>query len=140
MSIENEYKEAIKQVGQLTARDFLIAGASLYWAEGSKKETGAGFNFVNSDPKMVAFMYTWLHSALEIKKEDIILNVAINESHGDRIKEILNFWSSLLDLSVNSFGNTTFIHSPYKRIYINRNSYQGMIRMKVRRSSSWNAI
>lgn len=52
-SIEKNYKEASRLIGNLSNRDLLIAGASLYWGEGSKSDRTAGFVFVNSDPDMV---------------------------------------------------------------------------------------
>ena len=57
-------------VSKLSERDLLIAGVSLYWAEGSKKETGAGFNFINSDPKMILLMNDWLKNIINIKKQE----------------------------------------------------------------------
>jgi hypothetical protein len=122
-------------VGELSNRDLLVAGISLYWAEGSKKETGAGFNFINSDPNMILFMNNWLKNVINIKKQDICFNLVINSSHKSREDQILKFWSNLLDLEIQDFGNTVFINTKYKREYKNHQDYTGMIRIKVKKSS-----
>lgn len=122
-------------VGELSNRDLLVVGISLYWAEGSKKETGAGFNFINSDPNMILFMNNWLKNVINIKKQDICFNLVINSSHKSREDQILKFWSNLLDLEIQDFGNTVFINTKYKREYKNHQDYTGMIRIKVKKSS-----
>jgi len=135
-SIEKEYIQAQNLLGNITSRDLLIIGIGLYWAEGSKKETGSGFSFINSDPLMVKMMYEWLLSIMGMKREQLIVNLAINISHKEREDEILKFWSNLLDFPVRDFGNTTFIKTPYARVYDNHPAYFGMLRIKVK-SSSW---
>lgn len=133
--IKNEQKISKQIIKKISNRDLLIIGVSLYWAEGSKKETGAGFSFINSDPDMVKIMYKWLVDLMYIKKEELIINVAINIIHKNRINKVLNFWSKMLDLPVSSFGKTIFIKTPLKRVYANHNSYYGMLRIKVKKSS-----
>ncbi len=135
-SIEREYIEAKKIINTLSDRDLLIMGAALYWAEGSKKETGSGFSFINSDPLMIKIMYKWLIKIMNIKKDQLTINLAINIVHKEREKEILKFWSNLLDFNLGAFGNTTFIKTPHLRMYDNHTNYFGMLRIKVK-SSSW---
>lgn len=134
--IEREYTEAVKVIKNLGHRDLLIMGVGLYWAEGSKKETGSGFSFVNSDHFMIKVMYEWLLHIIKIRKDQLILNVSINISHKERESEILKFWSNLLDFSIEDFGNTNFIKTPHLRVYKNHSNYFGMLRIKVK-SSSW---
>ncbi len=85
---------------------------------------------------MVKMMYEWLIKTMNIGKELLIINLAINIVHKERESEILKFWSNLLDFPVEDFGNTTFIKTPHLRTYHNHNNYFGMLRIKVR-SSAW---
>lgn len=126
----------IPKYGNINERDLLILGIGLYWAEGSKKETGSGFNFINSDPQMIKIVYDWLLQIMDIPKNQIIINLVINISHKEREGEILNFWSNLLNFKLVDFGNTIFIKAPHRRRYNNHSNYFGMIRIKVK-SSSW---
>ena len=134
--IEMENKIAKQEIGILTNRDLLIMGVALYWAEGSKKETGSGFSFINSDHLMIKKVYVWLLNSMNISKDQLIINLAINVIHKERELKILKFWSNLLDFPVEDFGNTTFIKTPHLRVYSNHDNYFGMLRIKVR-SSAW---
>lgn len=134
--IEKEYKEALKIVGKLSQRDVMVLCIGLYWAEGSKKESGGGFSFINSDADMIKIIYNFLINTMNIKKDQLIIHLAVNISHKYREREILKFWSNLLDFKLEDFGNTTFIKTPHTRQYNNHTKYYGMIRLKVR-SSSW---
>jgi len=135
-SIELEYIKAKKTINKVNPRDLLIMGVGLYWAEGSKKETGSGFSFINSDCLMIKLVYEWLTRILCIKEDQLIINLVINEGHRTRELSVLKFWSNLLKLPIGSFGNTTFIKNPYRRKYDNHPNYFGMLRIKVR-SSAW---
>ena len=134
--IRNEYDRAREIIGYVTRRDLFIVGVALYWAEGSKKETGSGFSFINSDPKMVHLIFKWLVDIMDVKKDELIINLAINISHKEREEVILKYWSNLLDYNLNDFGNTTFIKTAHLRSYNNHIEYFGMIRIKVK-SSAW---
>jgi hypothetical protein len=135
-SIRKEYEKAKEIIGDINNRDLLILGMGLYWAEGSKKEDGGGFIFINSDPLMIRIMCKWLFEIIGVKKTDLTINLAINISHQNREKDILNFWSNLLDFEIEDFGSTTFIKTSYKRKYSNHDNYFGMLRIKVK-ASSW---
>jgi len=134
--VEEEERIARQMISNLSQRDTLIAGISLYWAEGSKKDTGEGFNFINSDPNMIKFMFSWLKIQMKVPIEKIRINVCINISHNKRIDEILSFWSNLLHFPIEKFSNTIYIRVPHKKVYENEKSYYGMIRIKVF-GSSW---
>ncbi len=133
--IQGEFIEAINLLGDLTVRDNLMIGIALYWAEGSKKETGAGFNFINSDPLMVKFMFVWLQKQMYIAPDEIFVNLVINHAFVAQEHEILKFWSNLLDLPMKRFGNSIFIKTLHKREYKNESLYCGMLRMRVAKSS-----
>lgn len=126
---------ANKTVSQISLRDRLIAGLALYWAEGSKADSTFGFVFVNSDPVMVRFMLDWLVEIMDVPKEQITAAVSINMMHKSRDKEVLNFWSHLLDLPLSSFSKTFFASSVRRKIYANHSRHFGVLRLSVRKSS-----
>jgi transcriptional regulator with XRE-family HTH domain len=51
-----------ERIGQLTEREFLVAGVALYAGEGSKRDRLVGF--ANSDPRMITFFLAWLRHGL----------------------------------------------------------------------------
>lgn len=123
------------EIGQISRRDLLIAGIALYWGEGSKSDK-TSLAFVNSDPSMIKFMYRWFNEVMGVKKEEFMPRIFINEIHRPRIKVVLNFWSSFLDLPISQFGNPVFLKMKQKKIYDNYNVYYGVLALKVRKSSN----
>jgi transcriptional regulator with XRE-family HTH domain len=58
--------EAAADVGVLSARDILIAGAIAYWCEGAKRKThrqGETVAFINSDPDLIKLFLRFLSTA-----------------------------------------------------------------------------
>ncbi|PIQ91979.1 MAG: hypothetical protein COV70_01600 [Parcubacteria group bacterium CG11_big_fil_rev_8_21_14_0_20_39_22] len=131
----SESKRWAKEVFyKFSERDMLIAGISLYWAEGSKTETTSGFLFVNSDPAMIKFMHDWLIDVMGIEKERIKPRLAINEIHEPRIGQVLKFWSDLLGVPIGKFKKPWYIKTKQKKIYSNYDSYFGVLRLGVEKS------
>jgi hypothetical protein len=62
--IERLLEEGRVRIGQLTEREFLVAGAALYAGEGTKRD--GAVRFANSDPRMIAFFCCWLRQFFEI--------------------------------------------------------------------------
>ncbi|MDP2704912.1 MAG: hypothetical protein U1D31_02080 [Patescibacteria group bacterium] len=133
-TIETYRIEAEKNVGRLSAREQLLLGTALYWAEGGRKSSG--FSFVNSDPNMIAFISKWLQGSFQIQKEDFIPRIYINELHKPRAEKILKFWSALLQLPRNQFRRISFIKTKQKKMYENYDNYYGMLALKIRRSTN----
>lgn len=121
-------------IEKINKRDLLIAGTSLYWAEGSKAESTSGFIFVNSDPVMIKFMFNWLKIIMNIKDGEMKPRIAINIIHKPRINKVIKFWSDLLKLPESQFGNPWYVNTKIKKVYENHDSYYGILRLGVVRS------
>lgn len=121
----------IKKVNQ---RELLIIGTALYWAEGSKSDATFGFQFINSNPDMILCMKKFLR-AVEVNDDDICCSIQINEIHKPRISTVLNFWKKLLRLSDEQIGNPSFVKTKINKIYENYDSYFGICRLRVRKST-----
>lgn len=128
-------KESSAEIGKLTYQELFLVGLGLYWAEGFKSSKEARLGFCNSDPRMVIFMIRWFKKALKIKAEDFILRTEFNESHKDREEDIKNFWSMLTNIPLNQFEKSYYHRSTWLREYPNRETYFGLLRIRVRRSS-----
>lgn len=126
---------ASQKIKTLSAKDLLLIGTALYWAEGSKTDSTSGFVFVNSDPKMIKVMFAWLTKVMFVKKEDIKVQISINDIHQPRIDVVLEFWSNLLELPTSSFRKTLFIKVPHRKVYENHDTYYGVLRIYVAKSS-----
>lgn len=61
--------------------------------------------------------------------------IFINEIHRQRIKKVLNFWSNLLQLPIEQFGNPVLLKMKQRKIYDNHESYYGVLSLKIRKST-----
>jgi hypothetical protein len=105
-------------------RLFLI-GVSLYWAEGSKR-TGE-FQFINSDPQMVSFMYAWINKFMNIDKNLIKRRLFIHRIPG--YENINLFWAQVLNIKPDSFEKT--IYKPTQHSIKKNPNYKGCLRLSI---------
>ncbi|MCR4334497.1 MAG: hypothetical protein NUV47_02080 [Patescibacteria group bacterium] len=124
-----------KDVKDLSRRDLYITGLALYWAEGYKKgneEVG----FTNSDPEIIKIMIKWFEKIYQIKLENFILRISINNVHSNRIQKIINYWSSITNVPTSQFTKTSLIKTISKKRYLNHDNYYGTLRIKIRRGTN----
>ena len=131
--IESQRKEGIEEVSNLSEGEFFTAGIALYWGEGFKAGGIAGFT--NSDPKVILFMVEWFKKYCKVSDSDFICRVGINASHGERVKEVENYWSNLTKIPLSQFTKTGLYKSALKKVYENHNEHFGTLRIKVRKGS-----
>ena len=97
-------EQAAAEIGPLTDREVLVAGAIAYWCEGAKNKTYRRpenrVTFVNSDPRLILFFLRFLEVA-EIDRERIRCNVAIHESSD--VAGAQRFWQQLTGLPSEQF-------------------------------------
>jgi len=134
-AVEKARLKAEHTIKPLTKYEKLITFLMLYWAEGSKGDRSS-FQFVNSDPVMVRLVFDIIRDYFEIKKIDIVCTIQINESHRPRIHTVLDFWQNLLELPSEQFTKVVYIKTASKKVYTNHDSYFGVCRLLVRRSTS----
>lgn len=132
-TIKQYNEDGIQNVGKLTHKELLIAGIALYWGEGSKTDK---LSFVNSDPSLIMFMYFWFQKVMNIEKQDFMPRVFINKSHKNRINKVIDYWSNLLQLPREQFGNPTLLKIKQKKIYPNHDQYYGMLALRIRNSTN----
>lgn len=136
--LENiKYYESLgkKEIGAISQRDFLFAGVALYWGEGSKTENSR-LAFTNSDPQAILFMYKWFKKIFGVPKRDFMPRIFINEIHKNRIDNVVAFWSKLLKLPKEQFGNPIFLKVKNKKVYDNHNQYYGVLSLRIKNSSN----
>ncbi|MBI3305718.1 helix-turn-helix domain-containing protein [Candidatus Nomurabacteria bacterium] len=105
MRIKRESKNQIaydyiaKRIGNISDREFLIAGLFLYWAEGSKTKAFA-IGLTNTNPTMLILFIRWL-KFFDVPKSK--LKVHLHLYSDMNIKKQINFWSKTLDIPVSQF-------------------------------------
>jgi len=129
--IKDLKRRGLNRLGKLSGRDFLVAGAALYWGEGSK--FGREVRFSNSDPEMIKFMTIWFKKIWKIDPKRFTLHVGINEIHRNRVEEVENYWSKLTKIPKEQFIKTTLIKVKNKKAYKNFPVYYGTLTIRIKK-------
>src|SRR5258708_1874906 len=132
LKIEKLKNDGIKEIGALSRRELFLIGSSLYWAEGFKKDSQAGF--ANSDPRMIKLFLRWLNECFGYNISNLSPRLTINISHKERTKEIEEYWSKETGIPIESFQKPFYQNVKWKKVYENQNEYYGVLRIKVRKS------
>ena len=128
-------KEGINQVGKLSKRELFLTGVALYWAEGFKSDSLAGF--CNSDPDMIKFFLTWLKTCFGYKNGDLRLRVGLNESFRDKTNEIGDFWVEFTGIDKEHFQKPFYQKVKWQKQYEHQENYHGVLRIRVRKSTDF---
>jgi hypothetical protein len=126
-------KSEIKNISQ---KEFWIAGALLYWAEGAKQNkhnVSQRVSFSNSDPKMILLFDKWLKKFCNVTPENIIYSIYIHETANT--EKARKFWEEILKTKINRLYLKK--HNPKtNRKYFK--DYNGLIQLDVRKSTDLN--
>lgn len=133
--IEKLKGNGIEEIGLLSKRELFLVGAALYWSEGFKKDSQAGF--ANSDSTMINLFLRWLYECFGYEVHDLIPRLTLNISHKDRVKEVEEFWSKETKIPIDYFRKPFFQNFKWKKVYDNPNNYHGVLRIKVRKSKDF---
>lgn len=123
------------EVGNLSKRDLFIAGISLYWAEGFKKDSQAGL--ASMDPGMINLYIRWLRECFGYQLDNLSVRVTVNISHEHRVGEIEKYWSKATGIPLVSFQKPFYQQFKWKKVYENQNEYYGVLRVKVCKSTDF---
>jgi transposase len=127
---------AVAEIGALTERELIIAGAIAYWCEGAKNKPYLRQDrvvFMNSDPGLIMFFLRFLDAA-GVGRDRLIYRVQIHESADVAAAE--QFWLALTGAAPDQFRTATLKRHNPKTVRKNVGSkYRGCLRVDVRRSS-----
>ena len=127
---------AAAEIGQLTDREVLIAGAIAYWCEGSKSKPyarGDRVIFTNSDPRLILFFLRFLDAA-GISRSDLRFCMQIHESAD--VAAAQRFWIEVTGSKDEQFLRPTLKrHNPKTTRKNVGDGYHGCLRIEVRRGT-----
>jgi hypothetical protein len=127
---------AAAQVGELTDREVLIAGAIAYWCEGAKSKPHRRSDrvmFINSDPALIRFFLRFL-DATGTARTDLSFRIYIHESAD--VEAAQRFWREITEASADQFRRPTLKHHNPKTVRKNvGEDYHGCLRIDVHRSA-----
>jgi hypothetical protein len=126
---------AAAEVGALSDREVLIAGAVAYWCEGVKNKPHRRHDrvsFINSDPTLINFFLRFLE-VVGVGPERLIFRVYIHENADASAAE--RFWLDVTRANPAQFRNPTLKrHNPRTVRKNTGDDYHGCLRVDVRRS------
>ncbi len=129
---------AEKDVLRFEDKELWLAGAMLYWAEGSKQKENnisQGVRFSNSDSGMIRLFVKWLKKICGVADSEIKCELYIHKSGNAMLAE--KFWNNHLKplkINVIYFKNNK-IRTRRKNI---GNKYYGLVTVRVRKSTNLN--
>jgi hypothetical protein len=128
--------DAAAEIGELSEREILIAGAVAYWCEGSKRKPPFNFEriiFVNSDPGLIQLFLRFLEG-VGVAREDLTYAVQIHETAD--AAEAQRFWQWVTGAPAEQFKKPAIKrHNPKTNRKNVGESYRGCLRIAVYRSS-----
>jgi hypothetical protein len=132
-----ETQAAAAEIGNLTERELLIAGAIAYWCEGTKSKPTRRANrvvFINSDPGLIRFFLRFLDVA-GVNRDDWVLRVHIHENADAEAAQ--RFWLEITGAHPSQFRSPTLKrHNPRTPRTNVGEDYHGCLRIDVRRSAA----
>jgi transcriptional regulator with XRE-family HTH domain len=127
---------AAAQIGELSDREILIAGAIAYWCEGAKNKPHNRqdrVSFFNSDPALIAFFLRFLDLA-GIMSDELIFRVQIHENAD--VAAAQRFWLDVTGADPSQFRRPSLKrHNPRTIRKKTGEDYHGCLRIDVRRST-----
>ena len=127
---------AAAEIGTLTQRELLIAGAIAYWCEGAKTKPHScsdRVEFINSEPRMILFFLHFLDAA-GVNRSQVRYRVYIHESADIAAAE--RFWLRLTGADQVQFMRSTLKRHNPKTVRKNLgDDYHGCLRISVRQSA-----
>lgn len=75
--IDRLLAEGAERIGELSDRDFLVAGVALYAGEGAKRDGQVAL--ANTNPAFIAFFCTWLRRFFEIDESRLRVKLYLHE-------------------------------------------------------------
>jgi transposase len=127
---------AAGQIGTLTDREVLVAGAIAYWCEGGKTKPYSRSDrviFTNSDPALIRFFLRFL-DVTGTPRSDLRFRVSIHEKAD--VEAAQQFWIDVTGATASQFFTPTLKrHNP---VTVRKNvgeTYHGCLRIDVKRSA-----
>lgn len=104
--IDRLLAEGHERVGELSEREFLMAGIALYAGEGAKRDRE--LKLTNTDPRIVSFFCAWLRHFFAIDESRLRARLYLHE--GLDLDAATTYWSALTGIPESQF------RKPYRAV------------------------
>ncbi len=132
----NAKLHAGNEIGELTEREVLMAGAIAYWCEGAKDKPyrrSEQVTFINSDPDVIRFFLKFLHVA-GVERERLRFRVHIHETAD--VGEASRHWAEVARADLKNFQKPVIKrHDPRTNRKNLIEQYRGCLEVRVLQSA-----
>lgn len=104
--IDRLLAEGRERVGELSEREFLMAGIAIYAGEGAKRD--GEVKLTNTDPRIVRFFCEWLRHFFVVDESRLRARIYLHE--GLDLDAATSYWSQVTGIPVTQF------RQPYRAI------------------------
>jgi hypothetical protein len=104
--IDRLRSDGFARIGELSRKEFLVAGTARYAAEGSKRD--GMLAFANTDPRMILFFVSWLRAFFCIDESRLRARLYLHD--GQDLDTAQYFWAELTGIPLGQF------RTPYRAI------------------------
>ena len=133
-------EHASGEIGALSRRDLWLLGLAFYWAEGAKQKPrniSAGVIFVNTDPAAIRLFVKWLNEVCGVSDDRLGFEIYLHET-ADALRARV-YWATQLCLPLERLSRIRWKrHRPATRRTNVGDTYHGLVRVRVARSSELN--
>ena len=127
---------AAAQIGELTDREIILAGAIAYWCEGTKSKPyriDEHVRFVNSDPALIKLFLKFLDKA-GVSPQRLRYRVHIHESAD--VEAATRYWASVTSAGSDQFARPLIKHHVPQVSRTGNPDYRGCLQVSVAGSSA----
>lgn len=114
--IQEGYAKEIKNISPI---ELLILGASLYWAEGTKKDRWH-LQFSNSDPQMTKIMMRFFREICHVPEKKFYMQLILHQNVVENVSRL--FWSKTTGVPEKQFKKACFSKSIRSKNIRNKNT------------------
>lgn len=122
------YKQQKRIIFPMSERDLFIAGLFLYWGEGTKSFNDLSVS--NTNPSVALLFMAWMMKCFLVPKEKFVVRLQLYKDMN--IKDELEYWQSVLRLSLNQFRKPYIKKSNQTDITYKRDFKHGTCNVHVR--------
>ncbi len=127
---------AAAQIGELTDREIILAGAIAYWCEGAKSKpyrVDEQVRFINSDPALIELFLKFLDRA-GVSRQRLRYRVHIHESAD--VETATRYWANVASAAPDQFARPLIKHHVPQVSRTDNTGYRGCLQVSVARSSA----
>lgn len=94
-----------KTINNISKRELLLIGSSLYWAEGGKTNRW-GLQFSNSDKNMIVLIMKYFREVVRVPEEKFYMQMMLHSNVDENIS--LNYWSRITHVNKSQFKKACY--------------------------------